>query len=94
MLDGANLLAAADLVISGGGTMNREAAALWGADGNPDFAGRPAAVDEYLLREGRLLRIESSADLSKMELRKKTGLDVRDASGVRDQVVNFILNES
>ncbi|MBK8813367.1 MAG: DUF354 domain-containing protein [Acidobacteria bacterium] len=93
VLDGANLLAAADLVISGGGTMNREAAAL-GVPTATIFAGRPAAVDEYLLREGRLLRIESSADLSKMELRKKTGLDVRDASGVRDQVVNFILNES
>ncbi len=93
VLDGANLLAAADLVVSGGGTMNREAAAL-GVPTATVFAGKGAAVDDYLFREGRLARIESVADLERIELRKKSGIDRRDASGVRDQVINFILNES
>jgi predicted glycosyltransferase len=93
VLDGANLLAAADLVVSGGGTMNREAAAL-GVPTATVFAGKGAAVDDYLFREGRLLRIESAADLARIEMRKKSGLNVRVTSGVREEVVKFILNES
>ncbi len=93
VLDGANLLAAADLVVSGGGTMNREAAAL-GVPTATVFAGKGAAVDVYLVREGRMTRLESIADLEKLELRKKSGLDLRGGTGVRDEVVRFILNES
>lgn len=93
VLDGANLLAAADLVVSGGGTMNREAAAL-GVPTATVFAGKGAAVDEYLVREGRMTRLESVADLEKLELRKKSGLNLRGGTGVRDEVVRFILNES
>jgi predicted glycosyltransferase len=92
VLDGANLLSSADLVISGGGTMNREAAAL-GVPTATVFAGKAAAVDDYLFREGRLTRIQSSADLAMIELRKKSGLIIRDASGVREEVVKFILNK-
>src|SRR5687768_12746650 len=55
-LDGANLVAAADLVVSAGGTMNREAAAL-GTPAATVYAGRWAAVDEQLVREGRLKRV-------------------------------------
>ncbi|MGI8556566.1 MAG: DUF354 domain-containing protein, partial [Pyrinomonadaceae bacterium] len=62
VLDGANLLAAADLVISGGGTMNREAAAL-GVPAATIFARHAAAVDEYLVRENRLLKITKREDL-------------------------------
>ena len=52
-LDGANLIAAADLVVSAGGTMNREAAAL-GVPAVSVYAGQWAAIDEELMREGRL----------------------------------------
>lgn len=92
-LDGANLLAAADLVVSGGGTMNREAAAL-GVPTVTIFAGKEAAVDEYLIREGRMIRVETLADVEKLRLVKKSGLNLRSGSGVRDEVVRFILNES
>ncbi len=44
-LDGANLIAAADLVVSAGGTMNREAAAL-GVPAVSIYAGNWAAIDE------------------------------------------------
>ncbi len=69
-LDGANLLAAADLVVSAGGTMNREAAAL-GIPAATVYAGAWAAVDEMLVREGRLQRIETRNDFSRLPLEKK-----------------------
>lgn len=92
VLDGANLLAAADLVVSGGGTMNREAAAL-GIPTVTIFAARSAAIDEYLLKENRLQKIESIADLDKIKLEKKKSLNLRNKKNVREQIVNFILEE-
>jgi predicted glycosyltransferase len=61
-LDSQSLVAFADLVISAGGTMNREAVAL-GTPAWTTFEGRPGAVDEQLLAEGRLRRLRSPADL-------------------------------
>ena len=52
-VDAQSLIALADLVVSAGGTMNREAVAL-GVPVYTTFAGRLGAVDEGLLREGRL----------------------------------------
>lgn len=92
VLDGANLLASADFVFSGGGTMNREAAAL-GVPTATIFAGHQAAIDEYLFREGRLLKIETSADLAKINLVKKKGLNLREGKNVREEVLNFILED-
>jgi uncharacterized protein len=89
-LDGANLLAAADLVISAGGTMNREAAAL-GVPAATIYAGRWAAVDEELVREGRLRRIGTRAELDELPLRKKKSLNLRRATQVRTQVLDLIL---
>ncbi len=62
-IDAQSLIAHADLVISAGGTMNREAVAL----GTPvwtTFEGRPGAVDERLIEEGRLRRLRDPADLN------------------------------
>jgi predicted glycosyltransferase len=59
--DGPALVAAADLVISGGGTMNREAAAL-GVPAWSVFTGRTPYVDECLAREGRLRWVRTSAE--------------------------------
>jgi predicted glycosyltransferase len=52
-VDGRSLVAFADLLISGGGTMNREAAVL-GTPAWSIFEGRLGGVDEMLIREGRL----------------------------------------
>jgi hypothetical protein len=55
-IDAPSLVALADLVVSAGGTMNREAVAL----GTPvwtTFEGRLGAVDEHLIADGRLRRI-------------------------------------
>ncbi len=89
-LDGANLIAAADLVISAGGTMNREAAAL-GVPAATIYAGEWAAIDEELVREGRLLRIASQEDLELLPVVKKRETNPRRALQVRDAVVELIL---
>jgi predicted glycosyltransferase len=57
-VDGLNLLWHSDLVVSGGGTMNREAAAL-GLPVYSIFRGPIGEVDRQLQREGRLIMIES-----------------------------------
>ncbi len=63
-VDGMNLIWFSDLVISGGGTMNREAAAL-GVPVYSIFRGRIGAVDRQLQSEGRLTLIESAEDIRK-----------------------------
>jgi len=89
-LDGSNLVAAADLVVSAGGTMNREAAAL-GVPAATVYAGRWAAVDEQLVREGRLKRIASREDLESLRVEKKKETAPRRAVGVREEVAELIL---
>jgi uncharacterized protein len=67
-IDAQSLIAVADLVVSAGGTMNREAVAL----GTPvwtTFAGRLGAVDERLIAEGRLAEL---TDADALVLAKKT----------------------
>lgn len=61
-LDGLNMIWFSDLVVSGGGTMNREAAAL-GVPVYSIFRGKIGAVDRYLEREGRLILVESVNDV-------------------------------
>jgi hypothetical protein len=72
-VDAQSLIALADVVVSAGGTMNREAAAL-GVPVYTTYGGRLGGVDEALIREGRLkpLTDPRALDLSK-----------RDAAGER-----------
>ena len=70
VVDGLNLLWFSDLAISGGGTMNREAAAL-GVPVYSIFRGAIGGVDRYLSESGRLVLIEKVEDLSsKISLRR------------------------
>jgi predicted glycosyltransferase len=89
-LDGANLVAYADMVISAGGTMNREAAAL-GVPAATIYAGRWAAIDEELVREGRLRRLATREDLEALPVEKKKDAHARRALHVRSQVAELIL---
>jgi uncharacterized protein len=68
-IDAQSLIAFADLVISAGGTMNREAVAL-GAPVWTTFEGRPGAVDERLIADGRLRRLERADEV---EVAKRDG---------------------
>lgn len=62
-VDALSLIAAADMVVGAGGTMNREAVAL-GTPAYTLFAGRLGAVDERLIAERRLRRVSTPADLT------------------------------
>ncbi len=62
-IDAQSLIAHADLVVSAGGTMNREAVAL----GTPvwtTFQGRLGAVDEQLIADGRLRMLRSADEVA------------------------------
>jgi predicted glycosyltransferase len=61
-VDGQSLVAGADLVISAGGTMNREAVVL-GTPVYTTFAGRLGGVDERLIGDGRLRPLGRLEDL-------------------------------
>jgi predicted glycosyltransferase len=61
-LDAQSLIAAADAVVSAGGTMNREAVAL-GVPVYTTFGGRLGAVDEALVRDGLLVQLRDAAGL-------------------------------
>jgi predicted glycosyltransferase len=61
-IDAQSLIAYADLVISAGGTMNREAVAL-GTPVYTTFEGRPGAVDEQLIAQGRMRRLGAPEEL-------------------------------
>jgi predicted glycosyltransferase len=70
-IDSQSLIAFADLVVSAGGTMNREAVAL----GTPVFTvfeGRLGAVDERLIAEGRLRQLRSADEV---EMTKRSPAD-------------------
>lgn len=88
-LDGPNLIAASDLVVSAGGTINREAAAL-GVPAASVYLGRWAAVDTELMEEGRLLRLSSADDIRSLPVRKKATPDPRRSSRVIDEILGFI----
>ncbi len=75
-IDAQSLIVYADLVISAGGTMNREAVAL-GAPVYSTFEGRLGAVDERLIGEGRLRKLGDAAELD---------LAKRDAHGAADRI--------
>jgi predicted glycosyltransferase len=66
-VDAQSLIAAADLVVSAGGTINREAVAL-GVPVYTTFGGRLGGVDEQLIADGRLTPL---VDPSQLELRRR-----------------------
>jgi predicted glycosyltransferase len=79
-IDAQSVVALSDLVVSAGGTMNREAVAL-GVPVYTTFAGRLGAVDERLIGEGRL-RPLGAADELRLEKRATTRAPVRRDPGL------------
>jgi predicted glycosyltransferase len=75
-VDAQSLIAFADLVISAGGTMNREAVAL-GTPVYTTFEGRLGAVDEKLLREGRMQRLSNPDQIALEKRATEAGERVR-----------------
>ena len=85
-VDAQSLIALADLVVSAGGTMNREAAAL-GVPVYTTYGGRLGGVDEALIREGRLVPL---SDPRALELRKRDAAHERVRRDPRD-LLNLLL---
>jgi len=92
-VDGLDLIWYSDVVISGGGTMNREAAAL-GIPVYSLFRGTMGAVDKHLAATGRLVLLESVADVReklKLVSRDKNFVSRAKQSETLDAVVNHIV---
>ena len=94
VMNGLNLIWFSDLVVSGGGTMNREAAAL-GVPVYSIFRGRIGAVDQYLARKGRLTLIENVEEVRRKITVKRRAADewnTRKQSPALDCIVNAIIS--
>lgn len=93
IVDGLQLVYAADFVISGGGTMNREAALL-GTKTFSIFTGRRPYLDEYLQEAGKLKFIEKSSDFEKIKVEryKKPAPDF--SNNLAEEITNIILEKS
>ena len=91
-VDGLNLLWHSDLVVSGGGTMNREAAAL-GVPVYSIFRGKIGAVDRDLQSQGRLTLIEKVADVQNkiaLKHRKQAGAQVSSPRKALQEIVGHV----
>lgn len=90
VIDGLNLMWYSDLVISGGGTMNREATAL-GVPVYSIFRGKIGAVDRYLANCGRLVLLESVKDIrNNLKLIKRERIE--SASDAENATLKSIVN--
>jgi len=85
-VDAQSLIAVADAVVSAGGTMNREGVAL-GVPVYTTFGGRLGAVDQQLIREGRLVQLDDSAQLELDALPTRRERLRRDPSVLLDLLV-------
>ncbi len=90
VLDGPSLIHSADLVVSGGGTMAREAAVL-GVPAISSFTGRLGAVDTFLVREGRMRLVRRVDDVDALGRVRRHGAPVSQSSALPlQQIVDSI----
>ncbi|MFN8557642.1 MAG: DUF354 domain-containing protein [Dehalococcoidia bacterium] len=75
-LDGTAVVWRSDAVLSGGGTMTREAAVL-GVPAYSVFAGKMGAVDAMLVRQGRLTMVRDRRDIAAMRFGRRQGANPR-----------------
>jgi uncharacterized protein len=86
-IDAQSLIALADLVVSAGGTMNREAAAL-GTPAYTIFSGQMGAVDERLIAEQRLILLHDPGELALRKRETPAGVrDPRDPDLLVDEIL-------
>ena len=88
-VNGANLVDSADLVVSAGGTMNREAAVL-GVPAYSIFSGAQAGVDRRLNALGRLEFVTDADDLAKIRLERGRRQPQLRNPGLRAEIVDVI----
>ena len=88
VLDAASLIKSADLIVSAGGTMNREAAVL-GTPAYTIFAGEQGAVDEDLIYRGLLKRAEKPEDIDLARKRPGQGWRVENRDIIIDELLGI-----
>ncbi len=92
-VNGLELASASDLVISGGGTMNREAALL-GVPVYSIFAGRQGALDASMESDGTITFIRSKAEVEKIKLEQRSsGSGTVPANRLTDRVERFVIEQ-
>jgi uncharacterized protein len=89
-VNGLDLLYHSDLVIGGGGTMNREAAVL-GVPVISIFKGETGAVDEWLEREGKLVNLSTAQQVDAFVRKRDLNSGYSTNTAVRDEIVRTIL---
>ncbi len=72
-LDGPNLIHYSDLVVGGGGTMNREAVVL-GTPVYSLFMGLMGSIDRHLIESGKMHWVNKDEDIPTISLKKKEAL--------------------
>ncbi len=94
VMNGLDIIWNSDLVVSGGGTMIREAAAL-NVPAYSTFGGQVGAVDNYLESIGRLIILRDETDIkNKLRIEKRI-LSLNksnEGSGVLDEITNKIIS--
>ena len=94
VMNGLDIIWNSDLVVSGGGTMIREAAAL-NVPAYSTFGGQVGAVDNYLESIGRLIILRDETDIkNKLKIEKRIlGMNKsNEGSGVLDEITNKIIS--
>ena len=90
-VNGLDLINAADVVISGGGTMNREAVLL-GVPVYSIFAGRQGALDAQMEKDGLITFIRDADDVAKIVLRKRER-STEHKTALTDRVERFVIDQ-
>lgn len=89
---GPELILSADVVIGGGGTMNREAACL-GVPVYSMFAGTLGCVDRHLIESGKMGLVESLEDLAAIHLMKRKPNGRQKGGIASDRLVGYIVDQ-
>ncbi len=88
-VDAQSLIALADLAISAGGTMNREAVAL-GTPVYTTYGGRLGGVDEQLMREGRLRPLTDERAIEVVKQREHREIARRDPAVLVEMILGAV----
>jgi predicted glycosyltransferase len=86
-VNGLDLIKAADIVVSGGGTMNREAVLL-GVPVYSIFRGEQGSLDRKMEASGQITFIRTEADLDKIRLERR--LETAEHPALSDRVEQFV----
>jgi len=89
-LDGPSLLYFSDVMIGGGGTMNREAALL-GVETYSIFTGKKGSVDKFLEKQGKLHFIQNIGEIENIILEKRDKELIK-SKEKKEKLLHFIVN--